>query len=299
MTGPHPVAALEIGGTHVAAAQPGPPGWTLTDAQVHRAHVRADGSAAEIVEDVLAAARTLAVAPGTRWGVAVPGPFDYAAGIGRFTGVAKFDALHGVDLGALLRRGLPGAAGVVFLNDAHAFALGQWRTGATAGHDRVVVLTLGTGVGSCFLDRGVAVDSGPHVPPRGEVHLLEISGAPLEDTVSRRAILTRHRAARPGEPGLDVRDLAERALAGDPWTASLFTDAFRALGRALAPWVCSFGASLVLVGGSIAASWGLVAGPLRAGLAEGGAVPEVAAASSAHAGLVGAGWWAHVSGRGS
>ncbi len=293
------VAALEIGGTHVSAALPGPPDWVLTDAQVHRAHVRADGTAAEIVEDVLGAAKTLDVAPGTRWGVAIPGPFDYATGVGRFTGVAKFEGLHGVDLGVLLRRGLPGAADVVFLNDAHAFALGQWRTGGTAGHDRVMVLTLGTGVGSCFLDRGVAVTTGPDVPPHGEAHLLSIDGAPLEDTVSRRAILARHRAVRPEDTGLDVRELAERALAGEPWTRSLFTDTFRALGRAMAPWVRSFDASLVLVGGSIAASWELVADPLRAGLADGGAAPDVARASSAHAGLVGAAWWAQSSGSAS
>lgn len=294
------VAALEIGGTHVSAALPGPPDWTLTDAQVHRAHVRADGTATEIVEDVLGAAKTLDVPPGTRWGVAIPGPFDYATGIGRFTGVAKFEGLHGVDLGALLRRGLPTASDVVFVNDAHAFALGQWRTGGTTGHDRVMVLTLGTGIGSCFLDRGVAITTGPDVPPHGEAHLLTIDGGPLEDTVSRRAILARHRAVHPEavhpeDAGLDVRELAERALAGDPWTRGLFTSTFRALGRAMAPWACSFGASLVLVGGSIAASWELVADPLRAGLADGGAVPEVARASSAHAGLVGAAWWAQVS----
>jgi glucokinase len=293
-----PVAAIEIGGTHVSVALPAPPDWELVDTQVHRAHLRADGTVAEIVEDVLEAAKTLGVAPGTRWGVAIPGPFDYAAGIGRFTGVAKFDALRGVDLGALLRRGLPDASDVVFVNDAHAFALGLWRLGATVGHDRVLVLTLGTGVGSCFLDRGVAVATGPDVPPHGEAHLLTIDGAPLEDTVSRRAILARHATAHPEDAELDVRDLAERALAGDAGTCSLFTDTFRALGRAMAPWTRSFGASLVLVGGSIAASWELVADPLRTGLADGGAVPEVVRASSVHAGLVGAAWWAQVSGSG-
>lgn len=292
-----PVPALEIGGTHVASALLSPPSWNLTDERVHRRPVRAQGTAAEIVDDVLSAAAALGPQPGARWGVAIPGPFDYAAGIGRFRGVAKFDALRGVALGQILAREIPGAAGVVFLNDAHAFGIGEWRAGTARGHDRVLVLTLGTGIGSCFLDRGTVVASGPDVPPEGRADLLTIDGAPLEDTVSRRAILARHRAgAGPEEPPPDVRDLAVRAVAGDQPVKALFTAAFGALGRAMAPWVLRFGASLVIVGGAIAASWELVAGPLRTGLADGRAAPRVVPASSAHAGLVGAGWWAYVSG---
>jgi glucokinase len=278
------VPALEIGGTHVSAALLTPP-WSA--GQVHRCPVRADGTADQIVEDLLRGAAALGPQPGARWGVAIPGPFDYAAGIGRFTGVGKFDALRGFALGDVLAHEL-GAADVVFLNDAHAFAIGEWRAGTTRGHDRVLVLTLGTGVGSCFLDRGTPVTAGPHVPPEGRADLLTIGGAPLEDTVSRRALLAR---AGTG-PDVDVRDLAERARAGDAGTRALFTDAFTALGRALAPEVRRFRASLVVAGGAITASWDLVAAPLRAGLSDGRAELPVVPASSAHAGLVGAAWWA-------
>jgi glucokinase len=285
------VPVLEIGGTHVSSALLSAP-WTLRDEQVHRSPVHADGTAVEIVDDLLRAAVALGPCPGARWGVAIPGPFDYASGIGRFDGVGKFDALRGFALGEVLTRELE-ASEIVFLNDAHAFGIGEWRAGTTAGHDRVLVLTLGTGVGSCFLDRGTVVDSGPDVPREGRADLLTIDGAPLEDTVSRRALLARA-GAGPGGP--DVRDLAERALAGDAFTRALFTGAYRTLGRALAPWVVRFGASLVVLGGSVAASWALVAGPFQAGLADGRAAVHVIPASSAHAGLVGAGWWVYASG---
>jgi glucokinase len=284
MTG---IPALEIGGTHVSAALIAPP-WTVSDEQVHRSPVRADGAAAEIVDDLLRGAAALGPRLGARWGVAIPGPFDYAAGIGRFEGVGKFDSLRGVALGEILARELD-AADVVFLNDAHAFAIGEWRAGTAQGHDRVLVLTLGTGIGSCFLDGGTPVASGPDVPPEGRADLLTIDGAPLEETVSRRALLARADAG----PGVDVRDLAERARAGDTGAEALFTDAFAALGRAMAPWARRFGAALVVVGGAIAASWDLVAAPLHAGLSDGRAELPVVPASSAHAGLVGAAWWAH------
>jgi glucokinase len=279
--------ALEIGGTHVSAALLAPP-WTVPDGQVHRSPVRADGTAAEIVDDLLRGAAALGARPGARWGVAIPGPFDYAAGIGHFEGVGKFDALRGVALGEILARELD-ADEVVFLNDAHAFGIGEWRAGTARGHDRVLVLTLGTGVGSCFLDGGTPVTAGPDVPPEGRADLLTIGGAPLEDTVSRRALLSR--ACVPA--GVDVHDIAERARAGDRAAEALFTDVFTALGRAVAPWVRRFGASLVVVGGAIAASWDLVAVPLHAGLSDARDEVPVVPASSVHAGLVGAAWWAH------
>ena len=63
-----------------------------------------------------------------------------------------------------------------------------------------------------------------------------------------------------------------------------------ALGRALAPSVAAFRPDRVVVGGSIAGSWDLLAAPFhRAVLAAGAAaVDVVAAALGEHAGLVGA-----------
>ncbi len=78
----------------------------------------------------------------------MPGPFDYPTGVGRFAGVGKFESLAGVDVGAGLRERLTGRAErLCFLNDADAFAIGEYRAGAARGHQRVVCLTLGTGWG--------------------------------------------------------------------------------------------------------------------------------------------------------
>jgi glucokinase len=278
-----PVPVLEIGGTHVTAA-------LVADATVDtaaRLPLPANGSATEILDGIAAAAALLAVPAGARWGVAVPGPFDYAAGIGLFHDVGKFDALYGVDVGAELSRRLPAPA-LRFLNDADAFGVGEYVSGAAAGHPRAVCLTLGSGVGSAFLDRGVPVNDGPLVPPDGSAHLLLHEGRPLEETVSRRAI----RAAY-GTDGPDVQVIAERARGGDAHAKSVLDNAFHALGTNIGPWVTTFGATVLVVGGSIAASWDLVEGPLRAGLR---AEVELRPASRpADAALLGAAWWATIS----
>ena len=119
--------------------------------------------------------------------VAVPGPFDYAARHRPLPRVAKFDALNGVDVGAaLVERGIKGPIG--FTSDAQAFLRGEAIAGAAIGYARAMGVTLGTGVGSAFLADGVMVDTGPLVPPEGRIDLTTVDGAPLEDTVSRRAL---------------------------------------------------------------------------------------------------------------
>ncbi len=75
---------------------------------------------------------------------------------------------------------------------------------------------------------------------------------------------------RPDEQhGPDVHEIALRAVQGEAAAAEAFRYAFDALGRALAPWIGLFGATAVVVGGSMAQSWNLVHPALTAGLATG------------------------------
>ncbi|MFF9896489.1 ROK family protein [Streptomyces longispororuber] len=277
--GPGPRPVLELGGTHVTAA-------LVDGARVVRRVRRAldgGGSAEHVLGEVVRCATALDAPPGARWGAAVPGPFDHYRGVARFAGVGKFDALYGVDMNSVLRDGvLPRPAGVVFLNDAHAFTLGEWHAGAGRGHRRCVGITLGTGVGSAFLADGAVRRDGPGVPPLGRVDLTRIAGRPLEETVSRRALRARY-----GDPRADVRDIAARARAGEPRAARVLHEAVRTLGALLAPYVREFGATALVVGGGMAASWDLVGPALRDGLGDTPVLPRPGALGG-DAALVGA-----------
>lgn len=191
-------------------------------------------------------------------------------GVALFKGVGKFDALYGTDVRAALLHGLRQRPGdVVFLNDAHAFLTGEWSAGTVRGHRRAVGITLGTGVGSAFLADGRICDDGPGVPPEGRMDLTEIDGRPLEDTVSRRAILARY-----GDPAADVHDIADRARAGEERARRVLDDVFTGLGAVLGPRLLDFDATALAVGGSMARSWDLVAPALSAGLVTGGWAPD-------------------------
>jgi glucokinase len=238
-------------------------------------------------------------APDVPWAVAIPGPFDYRRGIGLYTDVGKFDALLDVNLAARLHAALPHlTGGITFVNDADAFAVGEWRQGVTAAAARCVGITLGSGVGSSFLDNGTPVTAGPDVPPHGRAHQLKIGTADLEDVVSRRAILSRYLAGPDvtGAPGFDVHDVFDRSRGGDDWATRVLEDAFRALGGALAPWFSRFHATAVAFGGAMTGSWDLILPSLRYGLITAGARIDIALLPSADtelSALVGASTFAY------
>jgi glucokinase len=280
------LAVLDIGGTHVTAARVDPHTWTLTGTP-SRADLDAHADAATILDSLAVAGAAVASGDETIWAIAMPDPFDYVAGIGRFHGVAKFEALDGVDVRRELACRLPGAAELVFCNDADAFTVGEWLAGAAKGSARVVGLTLGTGVGSGWVDGGRVID--PGIPPGGRAHLLHVDGAPLEDLMSRRAI-RREYADVTGDRVADVRDIAERAREGDPHAAAVLAHALHALGRALAVPLRDFGADVIVVGGSMSRSWDLFDQWFREGAGD-IAVPPVRIAEDADAApLLGAGY---------
>jgi glucokinase len=307
--------AIEVGGTHAVAALADLTAGTLVPGTARRTGVDPGSSAAAIIDSVVGSAHGLPAAGGDGWGVAIPGPFDYQRGVGLFSGVGKFESLYGVDVGAALMSTLPGPPGrVAFLNDAEAFAWGEWLFGAGNRHGRCVFLTLGTGIGSAFLSDGAITRDGPGVPPEGRVDLLRIAGQPLEETVSTRAVERAYRlragttggagpvGTGPGGTSPDgVAEVAGLARSGDPMALGVLRSAFRRLGEALRPGIARFAPDVIVVGGGMAGAWDIVGPAFRDGLHHDGgggitvslaAHPEAAALLGAAAyaqGLVGGG----------
>jgi acetyl esterase len=248
------VVALDLGGTHVSAGR------------VDLQHARVDESVrialppaadrAALLEWIVGAAKDV-TGDVDAVGFAAPGPFDYANGVAWIG--HKLEPLYGADLRSPLADALGVRANAVcFVNDADAFVLGEWWAGAAKGHRRVVGATLGTGLGSSFLADGRVVDSGSNVPPAGEIHRLSYRCAPVEQSVSRAALIERY-----GQPEVDVAEIAIRGRSGDERAVAAFRDVAVALGEVFAPWLRAFEATCLVVGGSIAAAWDLLFPGLR------------------------------------
>jgi glucokinase len=257
------VAAVDVGGTHVRGALVDAGRHVVIEAIAERA-LDGDHDDAETILDAIAACVVPAAGPVA---IAMPGPFDYARGVGDFAHVTKFAALRGVDVGSAIAARLGRTVRpVVFVNDAEAYGLGEWLAGAGRGVGRVLVITLGTGIGSVFLDGGDAVRKGALIPPDGHAHLLVHGGRPIEETFSRAALRRAYRAATSSEHEVDVDRIAQSASAGDPTATAVIAQATTGLGRALAPCVGAFAPERIVMGGAMARSWGVFDAWFRLGL---------------------------------
>jgi len=246
------IGVIEVGGTHATGAVVVGKAWAL-ESKPHRVDIDSHAAADELLDSIASAASQISA---SRWGIAMPDPFDYLRGIGRFHDVGKFDALDGVDVRAALATRLDVAADRLhFCNDADAFTLGEWAAGAGRGFERVVGLTLGTGVGSGWTVGGHIVDPGD--PPGGRIHQVQIHRGPLENSMSRRAIRAAY--ADGGGDDADVRLIAQRATEGEALAGQVLRGALTALGGAIAAPITAFRADVVVVGGSMAKSWSLFA----------------------------------------
>jgi glucokinase len=251
------IGAIEIGGTHVSVGPVDVERRLVGGSGARRVPIAPDGSRGELLAAILAAARGLALPEDARWGVAVPGPFDYERGISRIRGVRKLDGLFGVDLrGELVRElGLADGDKVRFLNDAHAFLLGEWWAGGAKSQARAMGVTLGTGLGSAFLVDGRLVLSGPDVPAQARLDLIPYRGRSVEDVISARGILAAYDVKGPG----GVEKIARRAGQGEAPALAVFHSFGSALGEFLRPWLQRFRPGCLLFGGSLARAWDLFA----------------------------------------
>ncbi|MES1249276.1 MAG: ROK family protein, partial [Chitinophaga rupis] len=144
---------VDIGGTHVSAALVETGDGRCLDGAYVRDEVDPQASATRILE-VWARVIDIALAkaggrPVESIGIAMPGPFDYHTGTAMITGLAKYERLYGLNIREALQDRIANSNIPIFFgNDAACFGLGETRTGAAAGHSRVIAITLGTGLGA-------------------------------------------------------------------------------------------------------------------------------------------------------
>jgi glucokinase len=193
--------------------------------------------------------------------------------MGMYRDVGKFDQLRGINVGSELAARLNHPHnGMAFVNDADAFGIGTFalsRGAAAKGMaERAVCITLGTGIGSTFLQDGLPVKAGHQVPPGGNCYNLSFQGRPLEDTASRRAIRWAYAEASGslGTEPPDVHAIAQLSRKGDTVASRVLERAFAAVGAVTGPYLGKFGAQELMVGGSMAGSWEIVEPALRRGI---------------------------------
>jgi Transcriptional regulator/sugar kinase len=209
-------------------------------------------------------------------GYAFPGPFDYERGVCYVKDADKYESLYGVNvkdelLGRIMKsslnKRLADGFSIIFENDAALFALGEYNAGKAAPFRRSVCLTLGTGTGSAFLKDGRLVKSGEGLPSNGWLYAHPFRDTIADDYISRRGIL--RLAVNEGLPHeWDVKQIADAALAGQPPAIRVFEQFGEQLAELVLPFLRSFHADAVVIGGQIAKSHALFERKLHEGIAD-------------------------------
>lgn len=191
-------------------------------------------------------------------GVCIPGPFDYREGI--FLMKHKFAAVYGerfADLvlgeGASFQGSSLESPTFHFIHDVNAPLQGLLRLHPELRQGRVALVTLGTGLGFSYAVDGV-IRMNERLSPSVSLYNRPYKDGVLEDYVSRRAILKAY--GKPVEG--DVKEIAERAAAGEPDAAGAFLAAGRAFAEGAGPLLRELGIATVLFGGQIAKSFDLM-----------------------------------------
>jgi len=224
----------------------------------------------ELFDQLTAATRDL---PGRLWGVGigVPGPVEFRSGRPVSPPIMPGWDRYPVRERFAQRYGAP----VWVDNDVNILALGEWRSGIAVGHDNVVVVKIGTGIGAGIISNGrihrgtqgaagdvghiQVVDAASIVCRCGNVGCLEAlaGGAAIARDGEEAAVNGRSerlRVALEQHGRVTAEDVARAASFGDPLAVSLLQSAGHRVGLVLASVVNFFNPSLIVVGGGVAQS---------------------------------------------
>ncbi|OCT14717.1 hypothetical protein A8709_11075 [Paenibacillus pectinilyticus] len=286
---PITILAFDVGGTQIKAAAVSE-GMIIGPTVAHyesRAELSAEGMVhhfVSVVQDVISKLdRDHPLINGL--GMAFPGPFDYKNGISLIQGLGKFDALYGLPVGKLLEEALranplvkerlaPGFR-IIFENDAALFGLGEALHGEGQTSGRVVCLTIGTGLGSCFLEQGCLVQQRADVPANGWLYEVPYREGIADDYISKRGVIQLALELEMDVSGRDVRDLANAAIAGEKNERQLFELFGRRMALILFPALTEFTPNKIVLGGQISKSGALFAPAFQKELASQGLRTQV------------------------
>ncbi len=246
-------AGIDIGGSHISCA--------LIDSEtgeikgnIEEANVNCNGTATEILQAWAAVInKVISGQEIAGIGIAIPGPFDYTRGISLIKGVQKFESLFGLNVkesicAELNKSNIP----FTFINDASAFALGEYYAGAAKDNKKSLVITIGTGLGSTFLNNGtIETTASESVPENGYLYNIPFKNSMGDDYFSTRWFINAW-LEKTGEKVPGVKEIAQLAMQEDVSALSVFDEFSTNLAGFISPWLQEFNPDTLVIGGNIA-----------------------------------------------
>lgn len=273
-----PVVGIDLGGTQLRVAVADDRGRLRT---IVREPTEARRGRRHVIDRIVAAVARALEQDGTprthiaALGIGLPGPVDPAAGL--VISPANLPGFRNVPLNRILTRETKIRS---FLHhDAHLAALGEHRRGAGRGASELIYVTVSTGIGAGLI-LGNQLYAGAH-GSAGEVgHIVVQPGGPrcrcgnngcVEAIASGTGIAQAAARLAPENPDSLLHgmaapspiDVVRAARQGDELAASILDTAGQYLGIALGTLVNLFDPQVIVLGGSVLKSGGLLLRPMR------------------------------------
>lgn len=258
------IISADVGGSHITVA-----GIDLTDKKIIdetrlRLSVNSNGTWAEILctwaNALKVAMQRIDAGVNTVVAIAMPGPFDYKNGISWIKGLGKYEDLYGLNIKQYLASELGiGTQHIIFRNDAEAFLHGEVFAGAGLGFNKVIGITLGTGLGSAKSSDGITTDVNRGNSAFGE--------SIADDYMSTRWFVKRY-SELAGKTVANVKELVRHIENdNDAFALQVFEEFTNNLMLFLKDFIDDEQPDVLIIGGNIARASQLFLPALKRGLA--------------------------------
>jgi len=206
-------------------------------------------------------------------GFAMPGPFEYANGISKME--QKLVSLYGKHIPTELNRKLDFDQDIKmrFINDATSFAIGESLKGQGQGKRKIVVITLGTGFGSAFLEESIPIVDRLDVPKEGCLWHLPFEDGIGDDYFSTSWFISYYKTLADIQIN-GVKELIEVGSEND--ITQVFNRFSENLSTFIGPHLKAFDAEILIIGGNISKSLPYFVDSLKANLTNQAITVEVA-----------------------
>lgn len=251
------VITLDVGGSHITASIVNCTTKEIITDSIVKESFDSNGEVEEVLnlwkKVITTCLSKVALSKVSGLGFCMPGPFDYENGICWIKDQSKYEKFYGVDIKKAIIEKLEWDKNfpVYFQNDADSFGIGEVYQNSAFLNKKVIAITLGTGLGACFIDHGNVALHAVGVPKDGEIYNLPYKESIAEDYVSARGLLRNYnaKAAKSVQNGLDLYELAVK---NDELAIAAFQEFGKDLAAVLLPLVQEFKAEVLVFGGKIA-----------------------------------------------
>lgn len=188
---------------------------------------------------------------------AVPGPFNYETGL--FLMKHKFAAVYGEYF-----RDIVGVEDCKFIHDVNCMLWGEMVAGKAKDYDRVALLALGTGLGFSIGINGKILED-KFGSPEVSAYNRPYGDGILEDYISKRGVYRFY-----GDDSISVKEIGQKAAAGDARAKDAFAQMGAVIGAQLAPIMKEYDIECLLLGGQISHNFRFFAPAIEEGFSKAG-----------------------------